>query len=285
MSRSEAIVPEWGPRLANCGLSRISNLIDAKPGAGMGRGEWELLTKPGLGGRERWRWTLAESGAPVLYLKRYLHSPLRAQLDRILRQSATHSRAHWEFEIARRLSEAQVPTSRAVGYVEEMSGTLERRSAVLLERVEGDAFDRVWGRLVEADHALTRGLARQEMAVRLGRFVAAFHGSGLCHRDLYLCHIFVALEEQGVGPPRFSLIDLARIHRPVWRRTRWVLKDLSQLDASAQQIGATRADRLRFLIAYLGLLPDSPRVRWYAGRVAARSRRILRRVARKSAAR
>lgn len=284
MTRSEVVAADWSARLAGAGLSGLSGLIDATPGVSLARGRWELLTKPGLGGRERWRWTLSDGDGAVLYLKRYLHSPWQAQLDRVLRQTARHSRAYWEFEVARRLSEAQVPTSRAVGYVEEMRGSLERRSAVLLEGVQGDAFDRVWLRLCERGHPLTRGLARHEIAQRLGRFVAAFHGSGLCHRDLYLCHIFAVLDEAASTAPCFSLIDLARVHRPIWRRMRWVLKDLSQLDASAQQIGASRSDRLRFLIAYLGLLPDSPRIRWYAYRVAVRSRRILRRIARKSGA-
>ncbi len=51
---------------------------------------------------------------------------------------------------------------------------------------------------------------------------------------------------------------------------------------AAQQIGATRADRLRFLTAYLGLELNSPRVRYYARRIVRKSRQILDRIARRS---
>ena len=114
---------------------------------------------------------------------------------------------------------------------------------------------------------------------------AAFHGTGLCHRDLYLCHIFAEIDAKPVRKtPRFHLIDLARVHRPRWRRMRWIIKDLSQLDASARQVGASRTDRLRFLRAYLHLPREAQRVRWYVRRIVRKSDWILRRIERKSRA-
>jgi hypothetical protein len=110
--------------------------------------------------------------------------------------------------------------------------------------------------------------------------VAAFHQTGLRHRDLYLCHIFIHFDD-AQAPPRLCLIDLARTFRPWLRRTRWLVKDLSQLDASAREIDATRADRLRFLLTYLGLQRCSPRVRWLVARVVAKADRIRRRAARR----
>ena len=100
---------------------------------------------------------------------------------------------------------------------------------------------------------------------------------------MYLCHIFIDLDESMVRPPNFTIIDLARLHRPRWRRMRWVVKDLSQLDASARQIGASRSDRLRAIYAYLGLNRCSPRVRWYSRAVTRKSDAILQRIARKTA--
>ena len=84
-------------------------------------------------------------------------------------------------------------------------------------------------------------------------------------------------------PPQFHLIDLARTFRPRWRRFRWLVKDLSQLDVSARQIGGSRSDRLRFLLAYLGLQSCTPRARRLIQRTIAKSDRILRRIARKGA--
>ncbi|MGE0482455.1 MAG: lipopolysaccharide kinase InaA family protein [Phycisphaerae bacterium] len=282
MTRAAATHAGWTARLAQAGVPPVEALLDAPPHALRGA---ETLHKPGLRGRERWRWKLAaDPDGATVYVKRYRATPWRDQLDRILRQQARHSRAWWEFRQSELLHDAHVSVTRAVAFAEEMRGALERRSIVLFESAPGDAFDRAWSAALRRDEPVTRGRARFDIARRLGRFVAAFHQTGICHRDLYLCHVFVVLDAAAQCPPQFCLIDLARTHRPRFWRLRWVLKDLSQLDASARQIGATRADRLRGLLAYLGLEPGAPRARDWSRRVVARSDRIIRRVARRAAA-
>lgn len=286
MTAAAEIVPGWRARLAAAGLTDLAALLGDGPPDGVARGAWQRLSKPGLGGRERWRWEFDGGDGPyIVYVKRYRRTPLREQFDRIRRQTARHSRAWWEFRQSVELDAARVPASRAIGYVETMRGALERRSAVLLEQVRGEAFDRLWPRLAAAAAPVTRPRSRHDLARRLGRFISAFHQTGCCHRDLYLCHIFVDLDGAGRRPPGFSLIDLARAHTPRLRRMRWLLKDLSQLDASARQIGATRSDRVRFLLAYLGLQAGAPRIRWYAARIVRRSERILARAQRQQKAR
>ncbi len=285
MSYCEGVREHWRERLDGLGLRSLSDLLadgDAPPPTA---GRWEPLSKPGLGGRRRWRWTLdgENGGRPrVLFVKRYVQTPIRTQLDRIRRQSARHSRAWWEYQCALELAGKQIPVAAPVAFVEEMRGRFEHRSAVILEELDGDAFDRTWVRLREQNAAETRPPLRHDLARRLGRFVAAFHSTGLCHRDLYLCHIFLQLDPHNGAAPRFGLIDLARVHRPWMRRMRWLLKDLAQLDSSARQIGATRTDRLRTLLAYLGLQRRSRRTRWYVRRIQSRSDRILRRILAKS---
>ncbi len=255
----------------------LCRLLDAPPRDASGT--WQRLTKPGLGGRERWR---GQRDDATVYVKRYLRSSLREQLDRILRQSVLHSRAWCEYRRAVELNHAQIAAARALGCAERMAGPLERRSVVVLAEAPGEALERLWPRLCERGSPWTRPPLRHELVRRLAWFVSAFHSTGLCHRDLYLCHIFAELSDDASRPPRFVLIDLARVFRPLLRRMRWILKDLSQLDASARQLGIGRTDRLRFLVTYLGLPADSPRVRWYAKRIVARSDRILRRIERKA---
>lgn len=275
------VLPGWEQRLRAAGLVTLPVLLEPAPPPAHLPGQWEALVKPGLGGRERWRWH-PPAAADVLYVKRYRHIPWREQLDRIRRQAARHSRAWWEFTRACELAEKSVPAVQAVAMVEQMRVLREVGSAVVFAPVAGDALDRVWPAACARGAPVTCGAARHAVTRRLAWFVSAFHQTGWCHRDLYLCHIFTELDESAARPPRFTLIDLARVHRPRARRTRWILKDLAQLDCSACQIGATRADRFRFLVAYLGLHPRTPRVRWYARRVARKSRAILRRIARKS---
>ena len=282
MTCNEAVAPQWRQRLAASGMRQLNVLLDDTADITQLRGRWELLSKPGLRGRQRWRWELQADDGAVIFVKRYSATPPSQQWDRLCRQCFDHSRAYWEYAQAQRLAQANISVPRAVGYVEEMRGALERRSAVLLERVPGDGLDRVWRRLSAQNAPITRGAARHDLAVRLARFVAAFHATGTCHRDLYLCHIFVELDAEYAHPPKFTLIDLARTHCPRWRRMRWTLKDLAQLDASAREVGATRTDRWRFLLAYLQLPGGAPRSRWCARRIVRKSDWILRRIKRES---
>lgn len=275
----------WAPLLTGVGLADLTTLLDAGLRGPAAAGQWTSLDKPGLGDRKRWRWELESDGKrATLYVKSYAGATWSMQLDRMRRQGFWHSRAWWEYRQALALQAVHIPVPAAVAYVEEMTGAIERRSAVLLANVGGDGLDRVWTRLAAERAPATLGLARLDLVRRVARFIAAFHQTGFCHRDLYLCHVFADVDPQGARPPRFWLIDLARTHRPRWNRTRWLIKDLSQLDSSARQCGATRADRLRFLQAYLGLQTGSARVRWYAQRIRRKSDHILRRAARKARA-
>lgn len=282
MSDNAELSANWRQTLCDAGADNLLSLLDHAALPGALKGTWTLLTKPGLGRRQRWRWMLKPGdGASVLYVKRYERPPWRMQWDRIWRQTARHSTAWWEFAQARRLAEANIPAAAAVGYAEHMRGCLERASLVLLERVPGEAFDRAWPIAERAGAPLTRGLARHDLVRRLARFVAAFHSTGSCHRDLYLCHIFVDWSTHEAAPPRFTLIDLARTHRPRLRRMRWLIKDLAQLDSSARVLRLSRTDRYRFLLAYLGLQSRAPRARRYVRRIVRKSDRILRRERRK----
>jgi heptose I phosphotransferase len=282
VSRRAEIVGPWQTRLAAVGVGDFARLLEGD-GVALGLpGRWLNLVKPGLGGRERWRWDLPDGG--TLFVKRYLRTPWREQWDRLWRQTMAHSRAWWEFRQAGALHEQSVPVLRAVAVAEELCGGWECRSVVATEALVGDAVDRSWERWRRAGAPVTRGAARHAFVRRLAQLVSAFHQTGFCHRDLYLCHIFVELADGAAALPRFTLIDLARMHRPRLFRMRWIIKDLAQLDVSARPLGATRADRLRFLLAYLGLAPRAPRVRWYARRIVRKSDRILRRIARRRAA-
>ncbi len=286
MSATWQICETWREPLAAAGVASLAPLLDETTPDQTLPGQLQRLTKPGLGGRERWRWLLEVGGASrTFYLKRYRRSDWRAQWDRLWRQTFGHSRGWWEYEVSRRLEAAHVPAPAPIAFAEEMFGQLERSSAVVMAGVAGDAFERRWQTALGSAAPITRGRLRHDLTRRLARFIAAFHGTGICHRDLYLSHVFVEWDEHCQQPPRFTLIDLARAHRPRWRPRRWLLKDLAQLDYSARQLGASRSDRLRFLLHYLGLQPRAPRTRWYARRIVHRSDRIHAREVRKGRAR
>jgi membrane-associated phospholipid phosphatase len=91
------------------------------------------------------------------------------------------------------------------------------------------------------------------------------HGAGFTHRDLYLCHLF--LRPDG----GLTLIDLQRVTRGGPGHRRRAVKDLAALNYSAPSPAVTRADRMRFLLAYLG-----------RRRLGAAGGRLARRIVRKT---
>ena len=68
--RRAFVAPDWSERLAQAGLPDLTSLLERGRPMSQRPGTWHALTKPGLGGRERWRWELAGAGGDVLYLKR-----------------------------------------------------------------------------------------------------------------------------------------------------------------------------------------------------------------------
>ncbi|MEX2130173.1 MAG: lipopolysaccharide core heptose(I) kinase RfaP [Pseudohongiellaceae bacterium] len=79
------------------------------------------------------------------------------------------------------------------------------------------------------------------------------HGSGICHRDFYICHFLLhrsSISADAGREPRLSLIDLHRalVKRKLGRR--WIEKDLAGIYFSSMDIGLTERDRLRFVRHY-----------------------------------
>jgi Lipopolysaccharide kinase (Kdo/WaaP) family len=121
--------------------------------------------------------------------------------------------------------------------------------------------------------------ARRRVATRLARLVARLHAAGLHHRDLYLNHVWVDLARPD---PVVALLDLDRLGAHRWRLSRWVVKDLAALEASAPEGTVSPRERLRFLLAWLRErgLPPRPHARRLLCRVAAKAARIRRHVPR-----
>jgi len=229
----------------------------------------EHLTKASLPPwRQRIRFVLPEAG--TLYMKRYVSPPVGEQLGRMRAGVLTGSHARLEWQRIRGLEAAGIGCVRWAAFGEERSGCWERRSVLVTAAVPGESLEAYVARRPER---VSRWWLQE-----LARFAARFHAAGWVHRDLYLCHVFFDPEDPGEP---FRLIDLARVIRPRWRRRRWRVKDLAALDYSTPAAVATRADRLRFLRAYLGERRLSRQGRRLARLVARKTRRIARHDARR----
>jgi hypothetical protein len=251
MKQSMHIEPRFAELLTRAGLTDGQALFAQPIG--------EAMTKPGLDiWRDRRRLTLTDGTGrrETAYLKRYLHPPLGAQIRRILWRSPGRGTAWWEWRASSRLASAAVPTPVPMAFGEQMVGWWERRSFLLVKAADSQALERWlpegWRRLAP----------RQKRAwlEQLARLVARFHAAGFCHRDFYLSHVFV--DAADLDQPRFCLIDLQRVFTPRWRKRRWRVKDLAQLNYSAPAGPVTRADRWRFLRSYVPGASREERRRW-----------------------
>jgi tRNA A-37 threonylcarbamoyl transferase component Bud32 len=133
------------------------------------------------------------------------------------------------------------------------------------------------------DDLLREGLLGPELRRRVGallaRAVAALHGAGRHHRDLYLNHAYVDPEALR---PLAGIVDWDRSgrHRRVWGRR--VVKDLAALEASARAAGVPARERLRFAVTYVAVRGglDRRRTRRRLRQVLRRAERIGARVPR-----
>ncbi len=208
-------------------------------------------------GRSIGRWVLDRDGRRlVVYLKRHYRLPWWQGLLATLRPDSGCSPAlqewtHLEWARAQGLPVPEAvaggefigPWGRLQSFlaVEELTDMLPLHEAVPAagERLDPDAFRR-W----------KRGLA-----VEMARITRELHRRRWFHKDLYLCHFYVARQDTERVPDwteRVRLIDLHRLgHHPLtWRW--WQAKDLAQLLFSADVPGVTARDQLWFWRAYRG---------------------------------
>ena len=245
-----------------------------------GYGGGQVLSKPGLGRRERLRVCLTdgEGHDVVLYVKRFGRGTCLERLAGWLRGQRSAAGAR-EFGNTVALAEAGVSVPRPVAFGCEQGGLAEGRSYVISEELpEAEALERLLPAAEQARQRYKLLGQRRELIEALAALVRQLHeGAGMFHRDLYLSHIFVGRDRSGVE--RLSLIDLQRVFRPMVRR-RWRVKDLAQLYYSARAYGS-RSEAMRFLRCYLGVDRLDESQRRLARAVARKAARIERRQARR----
>ncbi|GHU45481.1 lipopolysaccharide core heptose(I) kinase RfaP [Betaproteobacteria bacterium] len=184
--------------------------------------------------------------------------------------------ARQEWQALQRLHAAKVPTMTAVAFGERGKNPARQQSFLITEEiapaVDLEALTQNWQTEPPAfarKHALIAAVAKT---------VAAMHRAGVNHRDCYICH-FLLREAVENRPPVLALIDLHRAQTRAATPRRWRNKDLAALYFSAQGIGLTRRDKLRFLRAYFDkplraiLHEEAALLRWLEKKAA----RLLRR--------
>lgn len=230
------------------------------------------LAKANIGRfRRRLQFDLAPAGDshPVrLFLKRYDRPPRLAQLRNWLSHHGRKSFGRMEQETADDLASAGVATPHVVACGEQWGVLFERRSFLISEEVKDSrSLESRLPACFEGPLTPEKQRARRAFISRLALFIRQFHQTGYRHRDLYLSHIFCSDSGQ------FCLIDLARASRP-FLRERFRVKDVAQLHYSAPAQAFTRADRLRFYLAYADQRRLRPRDKTFIRKVLSKTGRM-----------
>jgi heptose I phosphotransferase len=98
-------------------------------------------------------------------------------------------------------------------------------------------------RQIVPDHLATL----RQIVAGVADVASAMHSAGLHHQDFYLTHLM--MPTSGLPAP-IHVLDLGRARLRKRLDRRWIVKDLAQLNYSADGISAS--ERLRFLTRYLG---------------------------------
>lgn len=230
-------------------------------------------------GRSTARVVLNRAEEPLaVYLKRHFRLSLFARIRALFDPGGKHSPAAAEWshlECARTLG-IDVPEVVAAG--ERIGPKGHLNSFLMIAELTGcEAVNELLPRLASELDTVAFGARKRRLIAEMARITATLHAARVFHKDLYLCHFFLADNRVDQGPEnaRVSLIDLHRLeeHRlwPDW----WRWKDLGQLLYSTEGVdGVTDRDRLRFWRIYrrkLGIgLP-----RWHARIIRFRAARYL----------
>ena len=227
------------------GLSDFDSFMDFTGGEVLKKITVRSITRFYLSGEGR------ESG---FYLKRHSRRPRLCAKFKGLVKGGAPSEAAKEFEAIEALTRAGVPCQRAVAFGERsLNGKVE--SFLVTEALDG--YRQLEKMIHDFLPPLSSSMVSRKRALikEVASLVAALHGAGFNHKDLYLTHILAMPKPEGSaeeGGYTLKLIDLQRVNHRTSGRRRWLVKDIAALNYSSPSEIITRTDRLRFYKAYRG---------------------------------
>jgi heptose I phosphotransferase len=182
-----------------------------------------------------------------LFLKRFINPPVFVQLKNFLCQKRRISLAGAELKPIFYLQKKDINVPKVAAFGQKWRNTFECKSFIITEQIlDSDSLE---SRLPDCFYMGSQNSFERKMDFikSLAEFVRKFHKTGFRHRDLYLCHIFYNHQDN-----IFTLIDLARVFKPLLLSKRYLVKDLAQLFYSSPFEYVSKSDRLRFYLYYTG---------------------------------
>lgn len=199
----------------------------------------------------------------AFYIKRHGRPPWKEYVKPLFRLTTPILGARNEWNAILRFHELGIPTMVPVCLGDDgKTSFLVTRSLEGFQKLSEWMTSHLASLPKNGDIAKVRGILH-----RVAEIARTMHNAGLHHQDFYLTHLLLPLDESAAG---IHVIDLGRVRSKQTLGTRWIVKDLAQLNYSAHCV--SRSDRKRFLNAYLG------------HRTTRQDRRLLTRIEKKSQA-
>lgn len=208
------------------------------------------------------RFTLDDEGTErAFYIKRHSRSSWKEYLKPLLRLTWPILGARNEWNAILEFHEVGLPTMTPVALGESGSN-----SFLITEALEDC---RKLSQVNAAEiRTSTSGTMRSSLIRQVAHLAKKMHDAGLHHQDFYLGHLMQSQND----PTQIYIIDLGRVGKQRKLSRRWIIKDLAQLDFSAD---ASPQERLRFLRDYLGR-PLTDRDRVFMSSIQSKKRAIER---------
>ncbi len=229
-------------------------------------------------GRSTGRLILDQGGRRLtVYLKRHYQLPWWCGWLAALWPDGAWSPALQEAQHLERARQIGVPVPQVVAAGEFIGPWGKLQSFLAVEELT-DMLPLHEAIPLAATRLAPRQFARWKRSLigEMARLTRHLHEQNYYHKDLYLCHFYIAREDTARLPrwrDRVHLIDLHRLGHHCWMGWLWQSKDLAQLLYSSALSVITPRDRLRFWRAYLGVARETPRSRWLRRLVLLRWRR------------
>jgi heptose I phosphotransferase len=220
-------------------------------------------------GRSTGRWALQRPGEPrrlTVYLKRHYQLPRWQGLLATLWPRGGWSPALQEWKHLEWARQQGVPVPEVVAAAEYIGPWGRLRSFLAVEELADmlplhEAIPLASTRL----DAQTFRRWKRTLVAEMARLTRMLHDRRCFHKDLYLCHFYVARDDTACLPAwrgRVYLIDLHRLSRHAWTWRLWQTKDLAQLLYSSAVAGVDARDQLYFWSHYRGAGPRRGADRW-----------------------
>lgn len=193
------------------------------------------------------------SASSSIYIKRYHYPRWAHRLRGMFRGTFLRaSRARSEFRALSLMRQLGIQAVRPIAFGERRIAYFLRSCFLITEAVP-DAMPLSWFIKTFSDHkGSARALeARRDILTMLARQVHHMHNAGFVHRDLFWRNVLLRLLPDNRFEFYFLDASVGKRIRMVQRRQDSIVRDIAAMGALAPDF-CSKADQLRFLLAYLG---------------------------------